>query len=212
MELDLHQSCDSMPGLFWPHRRQVANRDIGVPRILIIYATADGHTRKICERMQERLRSNGAQVTLIEVADAGLVDPSRYDCIAIGGSVRYGKHDARLLEFMLHNEGLLKEKHSAFFSVNLVARKPEKRTIEGNVYVRKFLQALPYRPDQVEIIAGKLEYPNYGFLDRLMIRLIMKMTGGPTDPKTVVDYTDWDGVDRFADHLATASKASQATS
>jgi len=172
--------------------------------VLIVYATTDGHTRKICERMQERLRSTGTQVTLTEIADAGLVDPSRYDCIAVGGSVRYGKHDARLQEFMLHYEGLLKEKYCAFFSVNLVARTPEKRTVDGNVYARKFLEALPYHPDEVEIIAGKLDYPSYGFLDRLMIRLIMKMTGGPTDPKAVIDYTDWDGVDQFAARLAAA--------
>lgn len=175
---------------------------VAMHSVLIVYASTDGHTRKICERMQERLRSTGSQVTLAEAADAGMVDPSRYDCIAVGGSVRYGKHDGRLLEFMLHHEDVLKEKYCAFFSVNLVARKPEKRTIEGNVYVRKFLGALPYHPDQVEIIAGMLDYPRYGFLDRLMIRLIMKMTGGPTDPNTVKDYTDWNRVDQFADRLA----------
>ena len=31
-----------------------------------------------------------------------------------------------------------------------------------------------------------------------MIRLIMKITGGPTDPSTVIDYTDWAAVDDLA--------------
>jgi menaquinone-dependent protoporphyrinogen oxidase len=35
-----------------------------------------------------------------------------------------------------------------------------------------------------------------------MIRLIMTMTGGPTDPATVIEYTDWGQVDAFADDLA----------
>jgi menaquinone-dependent protoporphyrinogen oxidase len=179
--------------------------------ILIVYATSDGHTRKICERMQQRLQTSGTQVTLSEIGKIGLIDPTRYDRFAIGGSVRYGKHDPRLLDFMLHHEKLLRERYCAFFSVNLIARRAEKRTIEGNVYVRKFLEVLPYRPDRIEIMAGMLDYPSYGFLDRLMIRLIMKMTGGPTDPKVVVDYTDWDDVDRFANTLATASKVSQST-
>jgi menaquinone-dependent protoporphyrinogen oxidase len=175
---------------------------VAMQNILIVYATTDGHTRKICDRMHERLRSTGSEVRLVDIADAGSHDPARFARIVVGGSVRYGKHDARLLEFMRRHAALLQERHCSFFSVNLVARKPEKRTIEGNNYVRKFLEALPFRPEQVEIIAGKLDYPRYGFIDRLMIRLIMKMTGGPTDPKAVVDYTDWDEVDRFADSLA----------
>jgi menaquinone-dependent protoporphyrinogen oxidase len=31
-----------------------------------------------------------------------------------------------------------------------------------------------------------------------MIRLIMLMTHGPTDPKAVVEFTDWDKVEAFA--------------
>ncbi|MEI7614715.1 MAG: menaquinone-dependent protoporphyrinogen IX dehydrogenase, partial [Betaproteobacteria bacterium] len=34
--------------------------------------------------------------------------------------------------------------------------------------------------------------------DRLMIRLIMLMTKGPTDPETVVEFTDWQQVENFA--------------
>ncbi len=175
-------------------------------KILMVYATTDGHTRKICERIDHQLRTKGSEATLVEVADVGMIDPAAYDCIVVGGSVRYGKHDAGLQEFMLHHESLLRDRYCAFFSVNLIARVPEKRTIEGNVYVRKFIEALPFQPHHVEIIAGKLDYPSYGFLDRFMIRLIMRMTGGPTDPKTVIDYTDWDGVDQFADRLAAASE------
>ncbi len=175
----------------------------------MVFATTDGHTRKICERIDQQLRIKGSEATLVEVVDAGNIDPAPYDCIVVGGSVRYGKHDAGLQEFMLHHEGLLRDRYCAFFSVNLIARVPEKRIIEGNVYVRKFIEALPFQPDHIEIIAGKLDYPSYGFLDRLMIRLIMRMTGGPTDPETVIEYTDWDGVDQFAERIAAASKKSR---
>ena len=34
-----------------------------------------------------------------------------------------------------------------------------------------------------------------------MIQLIMKMTKGPTDPKSVIDCTDWADVKGYADHL-----------
>lgn len=38
----------------------------------------------------------------------------------------------------------------------------------------------------------------YGFVDRTMIRLIMWMTRGPTDPGTNIEFTDWKQVDKFA--------------
>jgi menaquinone-dependent protoporphyrinogen oxidase len=35
-----------------------------------------------------------------------------------------------------------------------------------------------------------------------MIRLIMLMTGGPTDPRGVYEFTDWHRVEAFADTIA----------
>jgi menaquinone-dependent protoporphyrinogen oxidase len=34
-----------------------------------------------------------------------------------------------------------------------------------------------------------------------MIRFIMWMTKGPTDPRSVTDFTDWNQVDAFARRL-----------
>ena len=36
-----------------------------------------------------------------------------------------------------------------------------------------------------------------------MIQLIMKMTHGPTEPSTVIDYTDWNDVVAYGGHLTT---------
>ena len=91
---------------------------------------------------------------------------------------------------------------SAFFSVNAVARKPEKRAPDTNPYVKKFLRQITWQPPLVEIFGGKIEYPKYGFWDKTMIRFIMWMTNGPTDPESIVDFTDWDQVDAFSDRIA----------
>ncbi len=172
-----------------------------MPEILIVYASRDGHTRSIAQRMQQRLDEQRAQVRVVDINMAGGLDPSAFTVVAVGGSVINGKHDPRLAAFLIDNAERLSGCQTVFFSVNLIARKPEKRTIEGNVYVRKFLEELPLKPDHVEIIAGKLDYPSYGFLDRILIQLTMKFTKGPTDRNTVTDYTDYDQVDAFADRL-----------
>ena len=68
---------------------------------------------------------------------------------------------------------------SAYFSVNIVARKPGKDSPATNPYVRKFLRSVVWRPRLVEVFAGKLDYPRYGVCDRLIIRFIMLLTRRP---------------------------------
>jgi len=38
-----------------------------------------------------------------------------------------------------------------------------------------------------------------------MIRFIMWMAKGPTDPATTIDFTDWDEVDAFGRQIASMS-------
>ena len=59
-----------------------------------------------------------------------------------------------------------------------------------------------WRPKLLEVFAGKLDYPRYGVVDRIVIRFIMWLTGGPTDPATVVEFTDWRRVEAFARRVA----------
>ncbi len=133
---------------------------------------------------------------------AGSASPARYDVIVIGASIRNGKHNPAVPEFIRANQALFQSKPSAFFSVNLVARKADKNTAETNPYVRKFLARTRWKPRLVGVFAGNLDYPRYGTLDRNVIRLIMWLTGGPTDPHARVEFTDWEEVRRYAQKIA----------
>ena len=68
---------------------------------------------------------------------------------------------------------------------------------ETNPYLKKFLKEISWQPRQLAVFAGKLNYPIYSFWDKQIIRFIMWMTKGPTDPDTVIDYTDWNQVEAF---------------
>jgi len=170
--------------------------------ILIIYSTTDGHTRSICERLQRRIAVDH-DVTLVAMADNAGIDIGPFDKIVIGASIRYGKHQQEVFDFIARNRESLESKSNAFFSVNVVARKPEKNSPETNPYLQKFLRKIDWRPRNLAVFAGKIDYPRYGFVDKQMIRLIMWMTRGPTDPTLTVEFTDWDKVDEFARHIAT---------
>lgn len=169
--------------------------------ILILYATTDGHTLKICHRLKQVIEQAGHRVTLTAIGDTRQMDLPSFDKIVIGASIRYGKHQRQVFDFIENHQPLLDSKANAFFSVNIVARKPEKNRPETNPYLRKFLRKIAWQPQHLEVFAGKLDYPRYGFFDRLMIRFIMLLTKGPTDPNTVVEFTDWQRVDDFGRQL-----------
>ena len=166
-------------------------------RILIIYSTTDGHTRKICRRLCQVVEQLGHQVTLISIDDESNVDLESFDKIILDASIRYAKHHKSVYEFIKRNEQLLDSKPNAFFSVNVVARKPEKNQPETNPYLRKFLKQISWQPKELAVFAGKIDYKQYRFLDRQILRLIMWMTQGPTDPETVVEFTNWKQVETF---------------
>ena len=148
---------------------------------------------------------NAHQVTMLRLEENLPIDLRAFEQIVIGASIRYGTHSKQVVEFVRRHRQVLESKPSAFFSVNIVARKPEKNSPETNPYLRKFLAQTNWQPPLQAVFAGKLDYPRYRFFDRLMIRLIMKMTNGPTAPDTVIEFTDWAKVDDFAAALGKVS-------
>jgi len=165
--------------------------------ILVIYSTTDGHTLKICQRLQKVIEQQSHRVTLSAIQHWRTIDLPEFDKIVIGASIRYGKHSPLVLDLIRHNQQLLDSRPNAFFSVNVVARKPEKSQPDTNPYMLKFLRKISWKPKQLAVFAGKIDFPKYTFFDRLMIRLIMWITNGPTHPDAVVEFTDWHQVDSF---------------
>ena len=109
-------------------------------KILIIYSSTDGHTLQICDRLKQTIEQFGQHVTVVPVEHGDEVDMQAFDKIVIGARIRYGKHSKLIVDFIRANLPVLETKPSAFFSVDLVARKPEKSGPETSPYVRKFLQ------------------------------------------------------------------------
>ena len=165
--------------------------------VLIVYSSTDGHTKIICQRLRNFL-NEGNLVKLIPLEDAKKIDLSNFEKIIIGASIRYGKHSKELYKFVNLNKNILDQKKSAFFSVNVVARKPEKNTAETNPYINKFLKISKWKPDIIKVFAGKVDYPSYNFFDKYVIKFIMFITNGPTDTSRSYEFTDWSKVDEFS--------------
>ena len=169
-------------------------------RSLIIYSSTDGHTKNICERITN-FSDQKNDIKIVSLNNITEFNLHEFDKIIIGASIRYGKHSENLYKFIELNKDLLDEKESAFFSVNVVARKPEKNTPDTNPYIKKFLKISKWRPKKIAVFAGKVDYPKYSFFDKYIIKFIMFITKGPTDTTQTYDFTDWSKVDDFAKKL-----------
>jgi len=174
-------------------------------KTLLLYYSVYGHTHRITERLRDNLARLGEEAEPVALKERA-PDPAEYDKVVIGASIRNGKHNPAVHEFIRKHQAVLEARPNAFFSVNLVARKPGKNTSETNPYVKSFVEQCPWKPDLIGVFAGDLDYQKYGAFDRNIIRFIMWMTKGPTDPATKKVFTDWDEVDRFAARVAELSR------
>ena len=164
---------------------------------LIIYSSTDGQTKRICETIKDHLSLND-KIKIISLNEVNTVNLKKIEKIIIGASIRYGRHNKKVQDFVVKNKNILESKKTAFFSVNVVARKEEKSTPETNPYVKKFLAKTKWKPNKVAVFGGKVDYPNYNFINRNVIRFIMMITNGPTNTDNAYEFTNWELVKKFA--------------
>lgn len=168
----------------------------------LFYATRDGQSQRIAERIAVRLAEHGIAALPHDLAGA-LPTPSSLTAVAVQlvvlvAAVRYGRLLPEAERFLAGLQALREPAQLVLLSVNFTARKPGKDTVEGNVYIRKSIARHRLAPALALAVAGRLDYSRYGWPDRQLIRFIMKLTGGPTDSGACVDYTPWAVVDDVA--------------
>ncbi len=172
-------------------------------RLLIFYATTEGHTAKIVQRVSQRLQALGHTVEMhrADTIPADL-DPGACDGVIVGASIHYGKHPRYLRALVRRFRTVLTSQPSAFFSVSLSAGGPGAKPEAARRYLETFLRRVDWHPPQAATFAGALQYSKYGTFKKLLMRMIVGHAGGDTDTARDYEYTDWDAVTRFADAFA----------
>jgi len=170
----------------------------------LYYATHDGQARRIAERIAGRLAESGIPASPQDLATSlpAAEKLAAARLVTIVSAVRYGRHLPEGRRFLSLYQTLGAPPPLVFLSVCLAARKPGRDTAAGNPYLRKAIARHRLAPALALALAGRLNYPRYGWLDRQMIRFIMMLTRGPTDPRTSIEYTAWSVVDDIAQRIA----------
>lgn len=174
-----------------------------MPRTLILYATTEGHTARIAERIAQVLRDQGHAVEA-HPADATPVglNPAAYDGVIVGAPIHYGRHPGYLRALVRGHRTALAKQPGAFFSVSLRASGPGAKPEAARRHLETILRQVGWRPQQTATVAGALQYSKYDVFKRLLMRMFVGVAGGDTDTSRDYEYTDWDAVERFADAFA----------
>lgn len=172
--------------------------------IPVFYATTEGQTRRIAERLVAIFRDRGFSSRAIDVAgpDAAYVDWRRAQAAVVGASLHGHHHQRSARAFVDEHAPELNVRPSAFFSVSLAAasQRAEERN-EAVRIARELLAAVEWHADEVVCLAGRLAYTQYGWLTRLIMKRIARQHGNPTDTSQDYEFTNWDEVAHLADNV-----------
>jgi len=175
-------------------------------KILIVYGTTEGQTRKISHFMEVVLKDSGHQVIVADASETP-PPPSLYDAVIIGASIHIHKYQSAVVHYINRHVDALNRMPGAFFSVCLaIASDLEEEHKEAKKITSDFLEAAGWKPLMVTQIAGALKYTQYDFFKRLIMRMIAKREGRTTDTSKDYEYTDWNAVREFVKEFAVMAK------
>lgn len=181
-------------------------------RIAIVYGTREGQTAKVSQHIGRVLGEAGHAVDLVDVERASDgFDWRGVDGAIIGASVHLGRHDRRVERFAERHRERLEALPSAFFSVSMAARDvTAEDRIEVDCYLADFQARTGWHPERMGEFAGALLYTRYDPFVRFVMKRIAREKGGETDTSRDHEYTDWEGVTRFAQAFSSSLEAAAA--
>ncbi len=184
--------------------------------VLIAYATHEGHTRDIAERVAFTLGHQGIEVIVHDIS-TGDIDLTPFERVVLASSVQLGRHPRSMVKFARDHRDALVMKDAVFVQVcgAIAAAEHAEDPLRCEEYARdaelsldRFCAASGWTPRHLELVAGAFLYREYNWLVRLIMKSIARREGLSTDTTENHDYTDWAAVDRFASGLSSEAPPS----
>ena len=172
-------------------------------KILILYGTTEGQTRKIAGFTAARFRDAGDSVTLIDATqDTTAVNLRDYDATIIAGSLHVGRYQSSVVHFARANHATLNAMPSAFISVSLAAAGTDPEDVQGiATCADHFKSETSWTTADIQHVAGAFRFAEYDYFKRLAMRLIAWRKGVHVEAGKDLELTDWEALAASVDSL-----------
>ncbi|MCP4307712.1 MAG: protoporphyrinogen oxidase, partial [bacterium] len=169
-------------------------------RILIVYGTTEGQTRKIAEYVADIVREHGHEAALFDANVATETAPARCQAAILAGSVHMGRYQSALVHHARAWHEQLNAMPSVFISVSLSAagNDPHERS-EIDEIAQRMLRDTGWHADATLHAAGALKFTEYDFFKRWIVRAIAKQHQADASKDSDTEYTDWSAVKAFVE-------------
>ena len=162
-------------------------------RLLIVFGTTDGHTRRVVAAVAKAAREQLVSVDLLEAADAMDARPLAYDGVIVAASMHAGGFQRAVLRWVRAHASALNVMPTMFLAVCLAVlqRQPSVRA-DLDRRRDRFLAQAGWRPTRSSYVAGAVPYTRYGWIKKRVMRIQCRRAGVETDITRDYEYTDWD--------------------
>lgn len=167
-------------------------------RILVIYGTTDGQAEKVAQELGRALRLAGVDASVFKASSAA-PGPEEYAGVIVAASLRVGKYQKPVRRWVTQHADALRGRPGAFVSVCMSAcDRRDSSQLQLSRIMRNFVDTCGWMPGYLKPVAGAVNYTQYDWLTRWVMKRIVGKAGGSTDTSRDHEYTDWADVRAFA--------------
>ena len=187
-----------------------ANLRGGFVTVLISFATTEGQTLKIAERISLQIRERGHDVNLYDTASmTDVPEVAAFDAMIVAASVHEEHHQDSAVNFAAAHLDQLICKPAAFVSVSLSAAMPNGQA-EAQHYVDRFIAATGWSPAKALLLGGALRWSECDYFQRQVLKhILLKGDVNPGEDFNH-EFTDWMALQSFVDDFLASCVQSNA--
>ncbi len=156
--------------------------------VLVVYASADGSSAEIAQRIADRLREGGDEVVALPASSVDTLEG--IDAFVLGSAIHGGQWLGEADAFVARNRDMLQKRPLWTFSVGMTDALPRvfrklARTEEAGIMAH--LDDL--EPQGHQLFSGVVKPGQFPRASRIFLRLVGGRYG---------DFRDWSAIDRWA--------------
>ncbi len=141
-------------------------------KVLILYASVEGQTKRIAEFIQDQVITSGHSTTVVDAGQKGAsLPPQDFDRVILAASIHRQRHPVLFERLVSRSRKELASQRTLMISVSLCAAFREGLD-EAQSYLEELRRRTGFAADSEALVAGALQFGKYHDYESQVVRLI----------------------------------------